>query len=422
MKAPKRSRKSEENQTETLENAEELKMINVQNQAIISALEAKIDSLESAVARAPSPSESENEIEKSCQQENFIIIVLMRNNCLQSFFTRILLLLKIKQVTTSSVDLSDTHENIHVELDVQKKMVAELKENLESKAVQISDLTSRLTSNGIKEEKLRAEIENIYEQLQKAEQRETDISSQLASEQNMVKIRTEEIATLKCDLLSKTVSQSSENSSENETIKKKDARISELEKLYESSQDTHSKLISEMTTIEANEQSLHDEISNLQGVVSRLEMQHSVGSKFEEENQRLTQTLLDLESELNRLRKASKSGNPENEENQRKLLLELNEEKQALKLDRDAKTEKLEKATKLYREKLDEVVKLSKELDKSKTENLQNLKTIAASEEKVRKMTGKILETSDSSEETEGSVRYFIQCILRFIISFSKKW
>ena len=281
-------------------------------------------------------------------------------------------------------------------------MVAELKENLESKAVQISDLTSRLTSSGIKEEKLRAEIENIYEQLQKAEKRETEISSQLANEQNMVKIRTEEIATLKCDLSSKTVSQSSENSSENETIKQKDARISELEKLYESSQDTHSKLISEMTTIEANEQSLHDEISNLQGVVSRLEMQHSVGSKFEEENQRLTQTLLDLESELNRLRKASKSGNSENEENQGKLLLELNEEKQALKLDRDAKTEKLEKATKLYREKLDEVVKLSKELDKSKTENLQNLKTIAASEEKVRKMTGKILETSDSSEETEG--------------------
>ena len=377
-------------------------MINVQNQAIISALEAKIDSLESAVARAPSPSESENEIEKSCQQENFNIIVLMKNYSLQSFFTRILLLLKIKQVTTSSVDLSDTHENIHVELDVQKKMVAELKENLESKAVQISDLTSRLTSSGIKEEKLRAEIENIYEQLQKAENRETEISSQLANEQNMVKIRTEEIATLKCDLLSKTESQSSENQPENETIKKKDARISELEKLYESSQDTHSKLISEMTTIEANEQSLHDEISNLQGVVSRLEIQHSAGSKFEEENQRLTQTLLDLESELNRLRKASKSGNSENEENQRKLLLELNEEKQALKIDRDAKTEKLEKATKLYREKLDEVVKLSKELDKSKTENLQNLKTIAASEEKVRKMTGKILETTDSSEETEG--------------------
>ena len=377
-------------------------MINVQNQAIISALEAKIDSLESAVARAPSPSESENEIEKSCQQENFNIIVLMKNYSLQSFFTRTLLLLKIKQVTTSSVDLSDTHENIHVELDVQKKMVAELKENLESKAVQISDLTSRLTSSGIKEEKLRAEIENIYEQLQKAEKRETEISSQLANEQNMVKIRTEEIATLKCDLLSKTVSQSSENQPENETIKKKDARISELEKLYESSQDTHSKLISEMTTIEANEQSLHDEISNLQGVVSRLEIQHSAGSKFEEENQRLTQTLLDLESELNRLRKASKSGNSENEENQRKLLLELNEEKQALKLDRDAKSEKLEKATKLYREKLDEVVKLSKELDKSKTENLQNLKTIAASEEKVRKMTGKILETTDSSEETEG--------------------
>ena len=75
LESPKRSQKSEENQTETLENAEELKMINVQNQAIISALEAKIDSLESAVVRAPSPSESENEIEKSCQQENFDIIV-----------------------------------------------------------------------------------------------------------------------------------------------------------------------------------------------------------------------------------------------------------------------------------------------------------------------------------------------------------
>ena len=43
-------------------------MINLQNQAIISALEAKIDSLESAVARPSTPSESENEIEKSCQQ------------------------------------------------------------------------------------------------------------------------------------------------------------------------------------------------------------------------------------------------------------------------------------------------------------------------------------------------------------------
>ena len=86
FESPKRSRKSEENQTETLENAEELKMINVQNQAIISALEAKIDSLESAVARAPSPSESENEIEKSCQQENFYIIVIMRIFACTAFF------------------------------------------------------------------------------------------------------------------------------------------------------------------------------------------------------------------------------------------------------------------------------------------------------------------------------------------------
>ena len=143
-------------------------------------------------------------------------------------------------MTTSSVDLSDTHENLHVELDVQKKMVCELKETLESRAVQISELTSRLSSSGIKEEKLRAEVENIYEQLQKAEERETLISSQLAEEQNSVKARTEEIATLRRDLESAKINTAGKVSNE-EALMAKDRRISELEKLYDSSQDTHSK-------------------------------------------------------------------------------------------------------------------------------------------------------------------------------------
>ena len=59
--------------------------------------------------------------------------------------------------------------------------------------------------------------------------------------------------------------------------------------------------------------------------MSRLEVAHSVGAKFEEENARLTQTLLELEAEVNRLRKNAKS---ENEESREKLLLELREEKQ----------------------------------------------------------------------------------------------
>ena len=50
---------------------------------------------------------------------------------------------------------------------------------------------------------------------------------------------------------------------------------------------------------------------------------------------------------------------------------------------------------------MDEVVKLSKELDKTKSENLQNLKTLEKSEDKLRKMTGKMLETPENSEETE---------------------
>merc|ERR1712226_161256 len=147
------------------------------------------------------------------------------------------------------------------------------------------------------------------------------------------------------------------------------------------------------------EAALHEQIANLQGLVNRLEIKVGSTTAVEEENQRLNETLIEVEKELNRFRNEAKQAKNEIPNGNEDLdeIIRLNLEKNvALEKDINVKNDKLQRVTAMYREKLEEIVSISKEktslaeqfeiLQKNadiKDEKLKQLKNLSVMNEQV---------------------------------------
>lgn len=347
---------------ECFDTVEELKINNIQNMAIIQALEAKIDTLESGPPNSTSNDNIDNDI-----------VAADIDECFQGPFAGSRM--EVPEMTTTSNELSANEFEVTVsnEALLQNSSMLEVKKT-DSEPDQISEL-EKLNEQNMK---LTTDLNELQTKFIFSRQQQSD-----AMESYMDYYK-KEIATGK-----------NRESELKVVVKTQEQQLTQVQAKIEQSEDTHSKLIAEMSVTESNEIALHEQITDLQGVVTRLELRSEVACRLEEENERLNTTLLAVEKELNRYRHDAKQASTMLEKHNEKTsgqVSEMERENEYLSKDLAEKNSKLDHVKGLFREKLEEVVKMSREIssltDQSKELQLNN----DSKDSKIRELSASLVE------------------------------
>jgi len=409
--------------TESINSIGELKMINTQNLAIIATLESKIDTLETALADQTLRSDAQvTEQYEVVISEAVIMQQAQALHVQNSANTDDQMTTLLEENKVLKEKLSQADEEVHSELndlrcqlDVAQNQEKSLMETVESYKKDIeSAKTNQFELSKSHEEAFqkKAEIDEntrqeLLEKLSQAEEKEVTMREQIVNLETSVKglsdVQTK-LETLQCQL---SASQEQENAlkdtleSDKEIIEsyKKDVEtarttqielsktheeaLAQIQSKAETDEQAHRDLTEKVSTAVQSELALREQITSLEAIVVQLE-QNKAGTELIEENHRLHDTLMDVEKELNRFRTEAKRRKSESGSDQMTEVVRENEE---LTKTLAGRTAKLDDAKNRFRDKLEEIVTLSKENSKLTDQCELLLVNSVAKDGKIRELS-----------------------------------